>query len=185
MIICPFTLREGIRLRYESHNINIFIFMARLLPVGQSLPAVEGSRSHSDTPHSAGFLCTSDQPDAETSTSQRRSFIRKTSLPPARFEPTIPASAQPQTHAFDRAATGIGKYGNNNNNKNNNKNNNNNKSLRSKVSRSGNFFSDPMYLTPQHNFTRDDLLPLYVLLPTFFLEDGTSQVYDAVDNKFQ
>jgi len=29
--------------------------------------------------------------------------------PPAAFEPTIPASERPQTHALDRAATGIGK----------------------------------------------------------------------------
>jgi hypothetical protein len=27
---------------------------------------------------------------------------------PAGFEPTIPASERPQTHALDRAATGIG-----------------------------------------------------------------------------
>ena len=29
-------------------------------------------------------------------------------MPPAGFEPTIPASEQLQTHALDRAATGIG-----------------------------------------------------------------------------
>ena len=29
-------------------------------------------------------------------------------MPPAGFEPTIPASEQPQTHALVRAATGIG-----------------------------------------------------------------------------
>jgi hypothetical protein len=28
-------------------------------------------------------------------------------MPPAGFEPTIPASERPQTHAFERAATGI------------------------------------------------------------------------------
>jgi hypothetical protein len=28
-------------------------------------------------------------------------------MPPAGFEPAIPASERPQTHAFDRAATGI------------------------------------------------------------------------------
>ena len=33
---------------------------------------------------------------------------RQTSVPPAGFEPTIPASERPQTHAFDRAATGTG-----------------------------------------------------------------------------
>jgi len=50
-------------------------------------------------------------------------FISRTNLPlhillhvgtqlgtvlPIGFEPTIPASERPQTHAFDRAATGIG-----------------------------------------------------------------------------
>jgi hypothetical protein len=33
---------------------------------------------------------------------------RHTSMSPAGFEPTIPASERPQTHALDRAATGIG-----------------------------------------------------------------------------
>jgi hypothetical protein len=33
---------------------------------------------------------------------------RQTSIPPGGFEPTIPASERPQTHALDRAATGIG-----------------------------------------------------------------------------
>ena len=35
---------------------------------------------------------------------------RHTSMPPAGFEPTIPSSERPQTHALDRAATGIGIY---------------------------------------------------------------------------
>jgi hypothetical protein len=29
-------------------------------------------------------------------------------MPPVAFEPTIPASEQPQIHALDRAANGIG-----------------------------------------------------------------------------
>ena len=33
---------------------------------------------------------------------------RQTSMPPAGFEPAIPASERLQTHALDRAATGIG-----------------------------------------------------------------------------
>jgi hypothetical protein len=33
---------------------------------------------------------------------------RQTSMPPAGFEHTIPVSERPQTHALDRAATGIG-----------------------------------------------------------------------------
>ena len=34
---------------------------------------------------------------------------RQTSMPPAGFEPTIPASERPQTHALDLAGTGIGR----------------------------------------------------------------------------
>jgi hypothetical protein len=33
---------------------------------------------------------------------------RKTAMPPVGFEPAIPASERPQTHALDRTATGIG-----------------------------------------------------------------------------
>ena len=33
---------------------------------------------------------------------------RQTSMPPVGFEPTISAGERPKTHAFDRAATGIG-----------------------------------------------------------------------------
>jgi len=29
-------------------------------------------------------------------------------MPPVGFQPSIPANEQPQTHALDRAATGIG-----------------------------------------------------------------------------
>ena len=31
-------------------------------------------------------------------------------MPPAGFEPTIPASDGPQTHALDRVDSGIGRY---------------------------------------------------------------------------
>jgi hypothetical protein len=35
---------------------------------------------------------------------------RQTFMPPVGFEPKIPASERPQTHALDRAATGIGDF---------------------------------------------------------------------------
>ena len=44
---------------------------------GIDLLIVEASRSHSDTPHSVGFLSTSDQPDAETSTWQHTTLKRE------------------------------------------------------------------------------------------------------------
>jgi hypothetical protein len=45
-----------------------FCYMAQQPVVGQGLLIIEASRSHSDTPHSAGLLWTSDKPDAETYT---------------------------------------------------------------------------------------------------------------------
>jgi hypothetical protein len=41
---------------------------------------------------------------------QQPSFYNttQTSMPPVGFEPTIPVSERPKTHALDRAATGIG-----------------------------------------------------------------------------
>ena len=77
--------------------------MAQQPLVGQGLLMVETSRSHSDTPHSVGLLRTSDQPDLTTHNTHKR----QTFLPPAGFEPTIPAKERPQTHALDGAATGI------------------------------------------------------------------------------
>jgi hypothetical protein len=78
--------------------------------VGQRILIIEDSWSHSDIPLSVGLLWTNNQPDAETSTSQHTTLTSdKTSITPARFETTIPASDQPQTHALDRSATGIGK----------------------------------------------------------------------------
>ena len=35
-------------------------------------------------------------------------YNRQTSMPPAEFEPAIPAGDRPQTHTLDRSATGIG-----------------------------------------------------------------------------
>jgi hypothetical protein len=70
----------------------------------------EDSCSHSDTPQMVGLLWMSDQFIAETSTWQRNTLNRQTSMPPAGFELTTPMSERPQTHALDRATTGIGHY---------------------------------------------------------------------------
>ena len=88
--------------------------------MGQGLLIIEASRPHSDTSHSVGLLWTSDQPDAETSYLEtHNTHKRKTSMPPAGFEPEIPTSERPQTHTLDRVATGTGNNNNNNNNNNN------------------------------------------------------------------
>jgi len=70
------------------------------------LPIIEALRSYSDTPHSVGFLWTSDKPDAGNSDNTQLS--KETDIHvPAGFEPAISASERQQTHASDCAATGI------------------------------------------------------------------------------
>jgi len=80
--------------------------MAQQPLVAQVLLIIEDSWLHSDTPHSVGLHWMSDQPDAETSTWQHNTH---TSMPPAGFETTNPASERPQADALDRAVTGIDK----------------------------------------------------------------------------
>jgi hypothetical protein len=79
-----------------------FFSMAQQPLVGQDFLIVEASRSHLDTPHMVGLLWMSDQPDAETSTWQHTTLTRhRNPCLPAGFEPAIPASQRPQTHALD------------------------------------------------------------------------------------
>jgi len=80
-------------------------------PLGQGLLIIEDLWSYSDTPHSVGLLWKRDQTDAETSIRQRTKQSQETNIhDPAGFEPTIPASEWPQTHALDYGATGTGAY---------------------------------------------------------------------------
>ena len=58
-----------------------------------------------------GLLWMSDRPVADTSTWQHTTLTReKHPYPPAGFEPEIPASQRPQTHALNGAAMGIANY---------------------------------------------------------------------------
>ena len=81
--------------------------MAQKPLVVQGLLIIEASRSRSDIPHLVGFYRTSNRPDAGTSTGQHTALTRDNHAL-AGFKPKIPASEQPQTHALDLAATGIG-----------------------------------------------------------------------------
>jgi hypothetical protein len=77
---------------------------------GQGLLAFEALRSQSDTLHSVG-LWTSDQPDIETSTWQHSTQHSQRDIHPCRmkeFEPAIPRSELPHTHALERATSRIG-----------------------------------------------------------------------------
>jgi len=87
----------------------LFLFMAKQLLVGQGLPVLKVSRSHSviritlgKTPLDKWY------PDAANFTWQHNIHNRQTSMPSAVFEPTIPTSERQQTHVLDRAATGTG-----------------------------------------------------------------------------
>jgi hypothetical protein len=82
--------------------------MSRQPLVGQGFLIIEASRSHSDTAHSVGLLCTSDQPDArDLYLTTYNAHNRQTSMPRVGFEPAITAHKRQQTNAVDRAATGI------------------------------------------------------------------------------
>jgi len=61
----------------------VFFFpMAQQPLLGQNLLIIEASESHSDTAHSLGFLWTSDQPDAETSTWRHTALTTDRPPPP-------------------------------------------------------------------------------------------------------
>jgi hypothetical protein len=85
------------------------------LPVAQQPLVSQGplitvvSQSHSDAPHSC--RTTRDQWSARRKdpyVTTHNIHKRQTSMPPAGFELTIPASERRQTHALHRAATRIG-----------------------------------------------------------------------------
>ena len=79
--------------------IYICFFTPQHRLLGQGFFIIEASWSHLDTPHSVRLLWTSYQRDAEISIWEHTTY-------PAGFEPAIPASKRPQTHALDRAASG-------------------------------------------------------------------------------
>jgi hypothetical protein len=67
------------------------------------------------SPHYWGFMITLGRAPLEEWSVRRRDIYqtthnthkRQTPMPPAGFEPTIPACERPQTHALDGAATGM------------------------------------------------------------------------------
>jgi len=74
-------------------------FMAQQPLMGQVFNIIEDSRSHSDTPHSAGLLWTSNRRIAETSTWQCTTLTRKRHPQPSRIRnrnPSKRAAAEPR-----------------------------------------------------------------------------------------
>jgi len=84
-----------------------FLSVALWPNTGHGLLILEVSRSHTTMHQSVGFLWTSDQLVAETSTWQQTTLTTDRN-PCPRFESTISAGERPQTYALDRAATGTG-----------------------------------------------------------------------------
>jgi len=67
----------------------------------------EVPRSHTETPHSVGLLWTSDEPIGRPIHDSAQHSQETESVPPAGFEPAIPESERPQSHASERATTRI------------------------------------------------------------------------------
>jgi hypothetical protein len=92
-----------------SHSPRQFFFSnGATAPSGHGLLIIEASRSHSDTPLGRTPLDEWSARRRDLYLTTHNTYERQTSMPPAGFEPTIPASERPQTHALDRAAIGIG-----------------------------------------------------------------------------
>jgi hypothetical protein len=66
------------------------------------------SRLHSDTINAIGFLWTSEDPVAMNLPGNNKHLKETGFHAPAGFKPAVPESKRPQTHALNRAATGIG-----------------------------------------------------------------------------
>jgi len=86
-----------------------FFTIAKQPPVGQGLPVFEDSWAHAVRHTSLGRT-----PLDEWSARRRDLYLiqdthnRQASMPPTGIEPKISGNERPQTHALDRAATGIG-----------------------------------------------------------------------------
>jgi hypothetical protein len=92
----------------KSGLIYVFIYHDATAPVGLNPLIIEDSRSHSLRHTTLGRT-----PLYELSVPRRHLYLtthnspnRQTSMHPAGFEPTIPTSQRPQTHALDHVVTG-------------------------------------------------------------------------------
>ena len=90
--------------------LSFFLFcllVTRSLWVQRVILVPDHIQGHTHT-HSVGLLWTSDRPVAETSAWQQTTHNRQTSISLAGLKPKIPADKRVQTHALERATTGIG-----------------------------------------------------------------------------
>jgi hypothetical protein len=89
-------------------NSSIFFLHEASDPTGPWPPHYR-SFTITNTPHSVGFLWTSDPPDIETATWQHVTL--QTSMPPVGFKLAVPSTERPQTHSLNCVATAIGTAG--------------------------------------------------------------------------
>jgi hypothetical protein len=95
-----------------SHSEPLFTF----LPHGTTAPSVPGPPCYRGFTITLRHTTLGNTPLFEWSALRTDLYLithithkRQTSIPPSGFEPTIPESERLQTHALDRAATGIGR----------------------------------------------------------------------------
>jgi len=94
----------------STMSANFFSPMARQLRMGKGLLFVEAPPSHSVRHTTLGRSPLDEWSAWRRDFNLTRHNIQKihTSMPPAGFEPALPASERPQTHALVRAATDTG-----------------------------------------------------------------------------
>ena len=106
-------VNENPLLALTSSSLRTYFFLGgcNSPPAGQGLLIHEVSRSHTTTHHtrydSSGRMIGPTQRPLPGNT-YTHTHTKQTSMPPVGFEPTTSAGEQPQTYAFDRAATGTG-----------------------------------------------------------------------------
>jgi hypothetical protein len=76
--LCPQLHQLSVNTTWRGLLTAPFLFLLAQQPLeGQSVPIIEASRLHSDTPHSVGLLWTGDKPDAETYTWRHTTLRRE------------------------------------------------------------------------------------------------------------
>jgi len=119
VLVCPtYTIWDCFWIWYSKYTVTerdrqpyvllyIYLFMAQGPLVGQSLLIAEASRSQTQCTRqdcSGRVISPSQRSLSETTYNIHK---RQTSMPPAGFEPAIPASERSQTHDLDLPDTGI------------------------------------------------------------------------------
>jgi hypothetical protein len=100
-----------VKVNSQAFKCSDTLFHRSTAPVGYIFLILEVLRSHPDTPHLLGLPWTSDQPDAQTSTSTHTTIKgdrHQRHRRKAEFETAIPANQRRQTHALDRTTTRTG-----------------------------------------------------------------------------